>query len=474
MTSEIGPTIALPEPELLFSAERESYRDIHPLRGLARYGPYSNSFFVSNPIQIATIAPFGESNRLNEFMRNLDQSFHPTERTEYLPDWPGFSKVFGTRKAAADKSCRIELDRDLDLLLRDSELPQLVLVERLVRAIQQIEAHRTAFDVLFVYLPERWAAAFRGLEDDFDLHDHLKAYTAAHAIPLQIVREGRALSYPCKASVMWRIGLALYAKAGGVPWKLADVEPDTAYIGLSYAVRPVEADKSRFVTCCSQVFDADGAGLEFIAYDADASEMQVQRDNPFLSRHEMFRVITRSMLLYRRRHGGASPRRVMIHKSTEFREEEALGCFDALPTCNEIDLIQVVGDVGWRGAKWERDRNDPEKQTADRFPVRRGSLLGIGDREALLWIHGAVDLNQRTHFQGGKSTPQPIKLVRHAGHGGWGDTARAALALSKMNWNNDNLYDMLPVTMSYAQVLARVLKRMPLLGSSAFHFRYFM
>src|SRR3546814_3987830 len=78
-------------------------------------------------------------------------------------------------------------------------------------------------------------------------------------------------------------------------------------------------------------------------------------------------------------------------------------------------------------------------------------MLGIVDREALLWIHGAVDLNQRTHFQGGKSTPQPIKLVRHAGHGGWEDTARAALALSKMNWNNDNLYDMLPVTLSYAR-----------------------
>src|SRR3546814_229251 len=86
MSSEIGSTIALPEPELVFSAERESYRDIHPLRGLARYGPYSNSFFVSNPIQIATIAPFGESRRLNEFLRDLDQSFRPTERTDYLPD----------------------------------------------------------------------------------------------------------------------------------------------------------------------------------------------------------------------------------------------------------------------------------------------------------------------------------------------------------------------------------------------------
>jgi hypothetical protein len=37
---------------------------------------------------------------------------------------------------------------------------------------------------------------------------------------------------------MWRIGLALYAKAGGVPWKLAEMDPETAYIGISYAVRP--------------------------------------------------------------------------------------------------------------------------------------------------------------------------------------------------------------------------------------------
>ena len=43
-----------------------------------------------------------------------------------------------------------------------------------------------------------------------------------------------------------------------------------------------------------------------------------------------------------------------------------------------------------------------------------------------------------------------------------------------MNWNNDNLYDPLPVTMGYAKVLSRVLKRMSGLGNSAYHFRYFM
>lgn len=33
------------------------------------------------------------------------------------------------------------------------------------------------------------------------------------------------------------------------------------------------------------------------------------------------------------------------------------------------------------------------------------------------------------------------------------------LGLTKMNWNNDALYDFLPVTLSYAHVLARIAAR---------------
>jgi hypothetical protein len=85
-------------------------------------------------------------------------------------------------------------------------------------------------------------------------------------------------------------------------------------------------------------------------------------------------------------------------------------------------------------------------------------------------------INERagSYYQGGRSTPRPLRLVRHAGHGPWDDTAHAALALSKMNWNNDALYDALPVTMSYAKVLARVVKRMPVLGKAPYQFRFFM
>ena len=472
MSSEIDPHIMFPEAELLFHPDRTSDRDIHPLRGLTRFGPLSQGLMPS-PIRVATLAPAGESELLYQFMRELKLGAKPKERREYLPEWTGFNSVFGIHMAPASSSCRVEIDGGVEDELKHSAAPHVILADRLVRAVAQLEAHRSEFDVLFVYLPMRWERGFFGTGDDFNLHDHLKAYTASRGVPIQIVREDSALAYHCRASVLWRIGLALYAKAGGIPWKLADADPETAYIGISYAVRPVESDKPRFVTCCSQVFDADGAGLEFIAYDTN--EVEVQRDNPFLSQTEMYRVISRSMELYRRRRAGRSPRRVMIHKSTEFKEAEALACFEALHLCETVDLIQIVEDVGWRGARWEQDARDPKKNGAAGYPVKRGTLLGLSGREALLWMHGAVDgLGGKTYFQGSRGTPRPIRLVRHAGHGTWDDSARAALGLSKMNWNNDSLYDSLPVTMSYAKVLARVLKRMPGLGSTPYQFRFFM
>jgi hypothetical protein len=474
MSAQINPHLWLPEPELAFHPDRGSDRGIHPLRGLLRFGPYSSGL-MPDPIRVATLAPAGESERLYTFLRELNTRYEPTERKEYLPEWPGFQAVFGVHMRGAGGRCHRELDADLDSDFEASSRPHVVLADRITRAIQTLEAWRDRFDVLFIYIPKRWEPAyFGGPGEDFDLHDYIKAATAMRRLPVQLVREDSALSYPHRASVMWRIGVALYAKAGGIPWKLADTDEETAYIGISYAVRPLESDRPRFVTCCSQVFDAQGAGLEFVAYDAH--EVNVQRDNPFLSRTEMFRVMTRSMDLYRRRHAGRSPRRVMVHKTTEFKPDEVDGCMEALHLCEAVDLLQVVEDVPWRGVRIDRNARTGGKGRPAAFPVARGTVIGITPREALLWTHGDVrGINPRgSYFQGARSTPHPLRLFRHAGHGPWDDTAQAVLALSKMDWNNDALYDPLPVTMSYAKVLAGVVKRMPELGTAPYQFRFFM
>lgn len=295
MTIELSHHVLLPEPLLSFHPDRASDVDVHPLRGLLRFGPYSKNF-VPDPIRIATIAPTGDEKKLYGFMRELGQRAQANERKDYLPEWPGFSSVFGLRISAAKSDCHLQLEPSVEEEIEKSNTPHVVLADRITRAFQSLDHYRSDFDVVFVYLPSRFKACFEGPDDDFDLHDYLKAISAGRRIPLQIVREDSALVYPDRASVMWRIGLAIYAKAGGVPWKLAHNDSETAFIGISYALRSSDVGQNRFVTCCSQVFDSDGAGLEFVAYDAH--EVEIHRDNPFLSQTEMFRVMTRAIDLY--------------------------------------------------------------------------------------------------------------------------------------------------------------------------------
>src|SRR5439155_25874943 len=127
----------------------------------------------------------------------------------------------------------LEFPRDFDNRITTSSNPNVLLAEELARALAVIETKRNQFDVLAIYLPNRWERGFFGPEgDDFDLHDYVKAIAAVRGLPTQVINEDSALEYFCRCSVMWRLSIALYTKAGGVPWKLANTDSQTAYIGL--------------------------------------------------------------------------------------------------------------------------------------------------------------------------------------------------------------------------------------------------
>ena len=212
MSSQLSPHSWFPEPKLIFHPDRTSDVEIHPLRGLLHYGPYSAGL-VLDPIRVATIAPVGETDHLYTFMKRINSTHEPKERTDYLPAWPGFQGVFGLHLRGAGDPCHIELDQDLENMFEESRNPHTVLAESLGRTIQRLQMHRAKFDVVVIYIPRRWARGYVGTtHEEFDLHDHLKGTTAALGLPIQLVREDKALAYHCQASVMWHMELALYVK----------------------------------------------------------------------------------------------------------------------------------------------------------------------------------------------------------------------------------------------------------------------
>lgn len=459
----------IPEPKLSFDAFTPNAHHIHPLQGLLDFGPYSHQIMPMEGVRIAAIYPTGTRHILEGFFSEFANTHEPKERRKYLPSYSGFKNIFRTDLEFVDESICVELDGNK---IMESESTYIKLSEELSHAIRSMSQRKQDFDVLAIYLPEAWSDGFEDKETGFDLHDYLKGMTAMQNIPTQILREGSAINYKCRCSVMWRLSIAFYVKSGGIPWKLSSIDQETAFIGLSYSARlNSHTGQYDFTTCCSQVFDADGTGMEFIAYDAAEIESRVG-ENPFLTRSEMRRVLSKSLQLYQRRHAGRLPKRLIVHKTSHFKPQEIDGAFDAIPGSVDLELLQIIQNVPWKATQHVKYGGN---WSTPGFPVSRGSYCQLGTQETLLWTQGQVKLSPGNNFyKEGKGIPSPIMIKRFAGDGGWDVNCQAILGLTKMNWNHDGIYDRLPVTLGYASVLARTIKKMNELTNKPYEFRYFM
>ena len=102
------------------------------------------------------------SSIISHLLAELKQRHKPKERLAYLIDFIGFSRIFGLRILPASSDVQLQLPAQLDDEIGKSDQPHVVLAERLTQAISSLEAHRSAFDVLLLYLPEKWERCFYG------------------------------------------------------------------------------------------------------------------------------------------------------------------------------------------------------------------------------------------------------------------------------------------------------------------------
>ena len=469
---DLLPYFVTEEPVLSFDPGDDSQRALNPLVGLVTHGPFSTRNWPeqSAEVRIAMLAPVADLQKLKNLLNEIHLPQDPLERRDYLPPYPGFRRAFRCTIRPASDSAQQSLDAELDDRLRRASTPHRELVKAFSHSLRQLKAVQSLFDVVVVYLPRRWHEAF--FVGDFDLHDTIKADAAQLGLPTQLITD-KAMEYHCRASVAWRLGQALYAKAGGVPYKLATntalFDSTSAFVGLAYATRKRPDGGTAFTVCASQIFDSAGGGMDFVAFDVSG---HVDPRNPLLSREQMRGVISASLGVYADRTSGHRPRRLVVHKRLRFTEDEIGGCADAWGAFEGLECLSLSLSP-WFGVELSPSRRNPWS-----YAIRRGTVLALDEFSRLIWVGGnapaATLSGTRNYFQSGKGVPRPLLMTRWAGAGDLTRCAAEVVALSKLDWNNDALYNGVPVTVTYAQVLANVVKHVPTLPQVPFDYRLFM
>ena len=323
-----------------------------------------------------------------------------------------------------------------------------------------------------IYIPKEFEV-YTAVSDGFlkfDLHDHVKAFAAQKQIATQFIRE-KTIESDLNCQIMWALSLAIYVKAGRTPWTISGIQPDTAFAGIGYSILP-GGGGNNIVIGCSHVYTSDGLGMKYKLSKLQDVTID-KKHNPYLSENEAYRLgLNIKELFYKS--FTELPKRVVIHKRTPFRNDEIKGLVDSLSSAGiqDVELIEITYEDDLKCFALNYNCSD-----ADGFPVLRGLCFPLNNNTMYLYTHGiapSVKAASRKYFQGGKSVPLPLKVIRYYGSSNMAQIANEILGLSRMNWNSFNLYSKLPCTIESSNQIAQIGWLLSQFEGSLYDYRFFM
>lgn len=282
----------------------------------------------------------------------------------------------------------------------------------------------------------------------------IKAKAMKWGIPIQLLQRrtvmGKGPELQEKATRAWNFCTAQYYKADGVPWRPITLEPNVCFVGISFYTTQDEKQSLTMRASVAQAFDYLGQGLVLRGDPFEWDEEKMGR-SPHLPRQAARKLISRTLREYIRVNREVAPRRVVIHKTSEF-----WGPGEA--QYNELDgFLEGIYDVN---AKCDTDLV-ALRQTGVRlfregkYPPLRGTFLAIEDAQHFLFTMGYVPFLETYP---GSYVPEPWQITDHYGSSSPKDLFREVLALTKMNVNNCSFADGIPITLSFSRKIGEIMK----------------
>lgn len=407
---------------------------------------------------------FGEEQEIDETFS--DNSINKKAN----PDFPGFN-------SDSCFQCRFINNPELDCVVPQKKIDDVIKSKKKGKEISDeiIGMYKDAYselienslagkpDIIVVVIPDsvfKKVGNVKHRKGDINFRRKLKAEILSLGlnVPIQIILESTVdntkKSIQDLSQIAWNYCVAQYYKTGNcIPWTIKDIDVDTCYLGISFN-RVLDGENNRLQSSIAQAFNKGGKGLVFTGKQFEWRKEITKVATPHL-KYDYAKELIINVLSQYQKINKHTPKRIVIHKTSDF--------WDAYnnPDYNETDglldgIREILGDntevdlVSLKSSKIRMLRNGD-------YPVLRGSLFKLSDETAILYTTGYIPYFNT--YQGAY-TPVPLE-IENIGETPIEDIAKEILALTKMNFNNSEYCDGLPITIQFSSKVGEIIQYFP-------------
>jgi len=277
---------------------------------------------------------------------------------------------------------------------------------------------------------------------DYDFHNIIKVYGMKYKIPTQVIlpnslslKENPRVQFLAQRA--WNLTVASYYKAKGIPWKLAELDSETCYAGISFYRELDENKNPTMRASIAQLFLATG---ESIVLRGNPFEWIEQGKEPKLTLEQTIELKDKIINAYIETHK-SKPTRLVIHRRSMFQEQEINGFIDAYDVVAEIDLLSIKPSP----LDWFRDGT---------YAIPRGTI--ITPPANIFYVFSLGYIPQLDTFPK-PGIPVPLEVTPYNLDSPHRKMCQEILSLTKLNWNNADFCDQLPITLTAAERVGDIL-----------------